>query len=1037
MEEKFVKQPLSALNQQTEQIIGALELSDLECGKKVMCVHSASSKDGVVDVDTMSVSQLRVLITSSGHPKGFADCLEKSELRQRASEALELSHGPASSGSHGSDDNSSVQKKTTWLVRAGFDRKLVEWVFRSDFESIFAGFNSAQILSHRAAFESLVIGVTNREHHDCLTKSLRREILQLLQSKPGEHTSPAAAHSKKVRKLFGALKSYTNEDAEEVQKEVERLVVRDPILALNKELGTAVKALDMAKAEASYKFFESHAGCDLSAYVQVLLDLRLETQHVNSICIGAVLLSERTSTAAPQSRSCSLRSDGPLDFDAEFEETEQSASIITAATLAEVVAFVELVRAEVQRRYFETIISGISVACNKRTLYNILEELPHWLATLQAKDGVQYKMACAQIVDGLTEQLNQADTLLVSQDYNKLFALQSSVQVIQTDLVSHVEINRHLEQNAKRFGASVESHTGELLVAAHMEFERMEFENRDFFTVEKVGAAVHAFKAMEAKGYEKGVQLQRELVTKFRERWDTTAKTLVGDAKKGGDRNKLSKQAAQLVVKNQLLAQKVGDEGYFKRTVKAMFAQVDQELMYFVGENLQQIGHTDAQSEQGDAAMQMIGEFKEFKQIDIQIFNEKAGSVKFETSLERLRIHPTGSCDNTALEAGYASYSEQYKQFINDIVVEAKQVGGGNSSQGQWIVGQKQLIQGLVKKLSGKVGSRGDWTALAKHRDDTCSLLAAICAVWTYVSSASQFKKGDSATLLQPHGAQILTVMRLLGLGSTKLTGMGSMNHLAQVSTGEGKSISLGFLAAMFALFGVSVHVVCFSPYLSQRDYNAFKGLFVELNVDNHISYVDVGKLCNDMMQKELFPNTRTLMVDYLKGKKSTFSMFGSFTTSKPKKKSLLLVDEVDVFFGESFYGSYYAPCRVLTDPVITKLLRYVWENKDKLAHGSTPESNQESVDKVMKTQSIADVLAIYPNIRGVLHQKVNRMFTDLTKFKGSSYTGRKCVVRNNEVLYEDTKSGSLTHYIIGFETSFLVSDRQNSYLLRAKTHCS
>jgi hypothetical protein len=43
------------------------------------------------DVDTMSVAQLRALITSSGHPKGFADCIEKSELRQRAKEALKNS----------------------------------------------------------------------------------------------------------------------------------------------------------------------------------------------------------------------------------------------------------------------------------------------------------------------------------------------------------------------------------------------------------------------------------------------------------------------------------------------------------------------------------------------------------------------------------------------------------------------------------------------------------------------------------------------------------------------------------------------------------------------------------------------------------------------------------------------------------------------------------------------------------------------------------------------------------------------------------
>jgi hypothetical protein len=226
------------------------------------------------------------------------------------------------------------------------------------------------------------------------------------------------------------------------------------------------------------------------------------------------------------------------------------------------------------------------------------------------------------------------------------------------------------------------------------------------------------------------------------------------------------------------------------------------------------------------------------------------------------------------------------------------------------------------------------------------------------------------------------------------------------------------------------------------------------------------------MMQKELFPNTRSLMVDYLKGNTSSFNLFGSSTTSKPKKKSLLLVDEVDVFFGESFYGSYYASCRVLKDPAITKLLRYMWENKDK--HGTSspcadcgtvkdtgmlrcskcksvrycstecqknhwnehkPSCNEAvdagygagagkmtTVDEVMNSKFITDVRAIYPKLGlGLLREKINKMIADLTKFKGGSYTGRKCVFRNNEVLYEDTKSGSLTHYIVGFETAFLV----------------
>ena len=44
-------------------------------------------------------------------------------------------------------------------------------------------------------------------------------------------------------------------------------------------------------------------------------------------------------------------------------------------------------------------------------------------------------------------------------------------------------------------------------------------------------------------------------------------------------------------------------------------------------------------------------------------------------------------------------------------------------------------------------------------------------------------------------------------------------NKLIELPTGEGKSIILGILAAFFAFIGYEVDVVCYSPYLSQRDY--------------------------------------------------------------------------------------------------------------------------------------------------------------------------------------------------------------------------
>jgi hypothetical protein len=43
-------------------------------------------------------------------------------------------------------------------------------------------------------------------------------------------------------------------------------------------------------------------------------------------------------------------------------------------------------------------------------------------------------------------------------------------------------------------------------------------------------------------------------------------------------------------------------------------------------------------------------------------------------------------------------------------------------------------------------------------------------------------------------------------------------NRLAQVSTGEGKSIILAGLSAYLALIGFNVRCACYSSYLSNRD---------------------------------------------------------------------------------------------------------------------------------------------------------------------------------------------------------------------------
>ena len=51
--------------------------------------------------------------------------------------------------------------------------------------------------------------------------------------------------------------------------------------------------------------------------------------------------------------------------------------------------------------------------------------------------------------------------------------------------------------------------------------------------------------------------------------------------------------------------------------------------------------------------------------------------------------------------------------------------------------------------------------------------------------------------------------------------------------------------------------------------------------------------------------------------------------SSSKKKKRILLIDEVDVFFSKGFYGSTLNPVFLFTSPEIVDVLRHIWTHRD------------------------------------------------------------------------------------------------------------
>lgn len=109
---------------------------------------------------------------------------------------------------------------------------------------------------------------------------------------------------------------------------------------------------------------------------------------------------------------------------------------------------------------------------------------------------------------------------------------------------------------------------------------------------------------------------------------------------------------------------------------------------------------------------------------------------------------------------------------------------------------------------------------------DKVELLAGIFALWAILKSSKYEESVEWA--MEPHPPQITTIMLLLGIVYDKEN---LENRLAQVGTGEGKSVILAGMSIYLALVGFKVRCACYSAYLSKRDQESFMPLFERLGV--------------------------------------------------------------------------------------------------------------------------------------------------------------------------------------------------------------
>ena len=182
----------------------------------------------------------------------------------------------------------------------------------------------------------------------------------------------------------------------------------------------------------------------------------------------------------------------------------------------------------------------------------------------------------------------------------------------------------------------------------------------------------------------------------------------------------------------------------------------------------------------------------------------------------------------------------------------------------------------------------------------------------------------------------------------------------------------LGAAAVMFGLLGFRVRTVCYSEYLSSRDFHLFEEVFGRFGLLQFIKYSKITTFAEDSTSRK--GDIRGLTESLLRGalpkvtsktavgtsiesttgaalveaqenvplpltachpsnsivddsttSLSPYAPGNSFDYVSEERKEILLVDEVDVFFGSEFYGRTYNQVVEFREPEIEQILRNIW----------------------------------------------------------------------------------------------------------------
>jgi uncharacterized protein (DUF1330 family) len=395
-------------------------------------------------------------------------------------------------------------------------------------------------------------------------------------------------------------------------------------------------------------------------------------------------------------------------------------------------------------------------------------------------------------------------------------------------------------------------------------------------------------------------------------------------------------------------------------------------------------------SQSNNSVGKMLLEHAAFEDYQTVLRNKKTLTFSVENTLDVMkRESVASSIDSVMLKKLHDLWHERYWNLVEEGYLK------DDAPQ------QKRCLEDLVIRAYRKIKSPTQMPSV--------KVLAYVFAYWTLSKlyskprvsmvetsqevAAAQQQTLNREELLQPHAAQIIAILRLLGLDT------GSMvNHLAQVKTGEGKSVTLAVASIVLAMHGCIVDCACYSQYLSDRDYSAFSGLFTAFRVQDKIKYGTFNAICEKFLNREMDIRSeveRLIMSDRFQGTGTA--------ARRQSNRSILLIDEVDVFLSKDFYGSMYRPLAQVKHANITALINFLWENR-----------NSISFRALLNDSLYVACINTFPAAwRQLIEECIKSLFYDLRTFDSHQY-----VVLDGKIGYRDQDGISFTlNY--GYKTMF------------------